>query len=207
MDVFVPFDAIDPKSRLEPPLTADERWSFATAMLADVLDAIEATGRSPRVLSTAPVDLPGSVLVDERPLTKAVNGLLGLTDDPLAIVMADLPLATPSAIDRLLTAEGDVVLAPGLGGGTNALVIRDPAFQADFHGCSIADHRRGADDADLSVQTVDSFALGVDIDEPDDLVEVLLHSRKTAATWLDEHGFTVTADETGRVGIERASGD
>lgn len=208
MDVFVPFDAIDPKSRLEPPLTPEERPSFAGAMLDDVLDTVEAAGHTPSVLATAPIDIPASVLVDERPLTRAVNGLLGLTDGPLAVIMADVPLATPAAVERLLDAPGDVVLAPGVGGGTNAVVVRDRAFEVDFHGCSIADHRDNAEAAGLTATTVDSYALGVDVDEPTDLAEVLLHSDGAAADWLERRGFAVVVDEAEvRVGVERRPGD
>lgn len=207
MDVFVPFDAIDPKCRLEPVLADAERGAFADAMLADVIDAIEATGRTPHVLSTAPIDVSASVLVDERPLTRAVNSLMTLSADPIAIVMADLPLVTPAAIDRLLTTEGDLVLAPGIGGGTNAAVVRSTAFEFDFHGCSIRDHRRQAAEADLEVGTVDSFALGIDIDEPADLAEVLLHSDGAAASWLADRGFEVVADDTDRVTVTRRSDD
>lgn len=207
MDIFVPFDALDPKGRLEPPLTGDERGAFADAMLADVISAIEASGNTPHVLSTAPLDVPVPVLVDERPLTRAVNSLHSLTDDDLAVVMADIPLVTPAAIDRLVETGGDVVLVPGVGGGTNAAVVRSTDFSFDFHGCSIRDHRDIAEAAGLRTATVDSYRLGVDIDEPDDLAEVLLHSKGRAATWLSDHGFTVVADEENRVGVERRPTD
>ena len=207
MDIFVPFDAHDPKSRLEPPLSAAERGSFAEAMLADVIDAIEATGHAPRVLSTAPMDLSVPVLVDERPLTKAVNGLFKLTEGPVAIVMADLPLITPEAIDRLVSTDGEVVIAPGVGGGTNALIVRDRAFHVDFHGCSFRDHRTIAERAELTVATVDSYSLACDIDEPADLAEVLLHSDGRASRWLERQGIVITESDEGRVTIERTTMD
>ena len=52
MDVFVPFDARDPNTRLSSLLSADQRQDFAGAMLADVLDAVRAVGHQPTVLST-----------------------------------------------------------------------------------------------------------------------------------------------------------
>lgn len=207
MDVFVPFDPLDPKRRLEPPLSAFEREAFAHAMLEDVLAAIEATDHAPHVLSTAPLDIDASVMVDERPLTRATNSLLRLSADPVAIIMADLPLVTPAAVDRLIGTEGDVVLVPGVGGGTNAAVVRSDDFAFDFHGCSIRDHHEAATAAGCTVATVDSYVLGVDIDEPGDLPEVLLHADGAAATWLADHGFVVVADDEDRVGIERRSED
>jgi 2-phospho-L-lactate guanylyltransferase len=94
-----------------------------------------------------------------------------------------------------------VVLAPGLGGGTNALVARDPAFEVDYHGASVRDHRRIARKAGLSTATVDSFRLAVDIDEPADLAEVLLHGDGAATAWLRNRGRVETTD--GRVRFVR----
>lgn len=206
MAVVVPYRVADPKSRLSPALEADERETFARLMLADVLDAVAATGREPTVLATEPVDLAVPVQVDDRPLTEAVNGVLPAGDgdedgEPVAVVMADLVLATPEAVERLLGTDGDVVLAPGRGGGTNALVARDPAFRVDYHGASVRDHRRICQEAGLAVEEVDSYRLGTDVDEPADLVEVLLHADGRAADWLAER-FELDADG-GRVGLGR----
>ena len=132
MDVIVPFAVDDPKSRLEPVLAPDERREFARAMLADVLDAVVTAGGSPHVLATAPFDptadrsgsLDPPVVVDDRPLTDAVNAALerhghaaaGPTAEPrtasssrdgVAVVMADLALATPGALARLFEPDRD----------------------------------------------------------------------------------------------------
>ena len=218
MRVVVPFGAERPKTRLSSVLDADERRAFARAMLRDVLDALASTGHDPTVVATAPVDCDASVEVDDRPLTEAVNGRLpgGAGDaaadadaaaeddrpDPVAVVMADLALATPAALERLFAPDADVVLAPGRGGGTNALVVRHPGFRVDYHGASIRDHRAIARDVGASTATVDSFRLATDVDEPGDLVEVLLHADGRAAAWLREAGFAVTATD-GRVEATR----
>jgi 2-phospho-L-lactate guanylyltransferase len=202
MEVVVPYRVADPKSRLAPTLDAGEREAFARLMLADVLDAVEATGREPTVLATEPVDVDAPVRVDDRPLTGAVNHALpGEGDEPVAVVMADLALATPDALERLFATPGEVVLAPGRGGGTNALLARDPAFHVDYHGASVRDHRRICGAADLEVDEVDSYRLGTDVDEPADLVEVLLHADGRAADWLAGR-FELDADG-GRVGLRR----
>jgi 2-phospho-L-lactate guanylyltransferase len=116
--------------------------------------------------------------------------------------MADLALATPTALDRLFVPETDVVLTPGRGGGTNAVVARHPDFRVDYHGASIRDHRTIAADVDASLATVDSYRLATDVDEPDDLVEVLLHGEGRAADWLRDRGFEVVARD-GRVEARR----
>ncbi|WP_136688899.1 2-phospho-L-lactate guanylyltransferase [Halorhabdus amylolytica] len=202
MRIFVPFDASESKTRLDPVLAPDERMDFARAMLADVLAAIEGTGGDPTVVATEPIDMQVPVTVDERPLDDAVNDRLADAVVPTAVIMSDLPLVTPETIDRLFSVDGEVVLAPGRGGGTNALVTRHPDFRVDYHDASIRDHRAIATKIGVDPIEVDSYRLGTDIDEPEDLAEVLLHSEGQASRWLRERGFEI-AIEPGRVGIKR----
>jgi 2-phospho-L-lactate guanylyltransferase len=208
MRVLVPYSERDPKSRLAPVLSAPERRSFARAMLADVVDAVRGAGHDPELLVPEPPDaaLPDvPATVDDRRLTPAVDAVLdrvGGQVPEVAVVMADLPLATPTALRRLVGVGGDVAVAPGRGGGTNALVVRDPAFPVDYHGASYRDHREAAAAAGLSVGVVDSMRLATDVDEPTDLAEVLLHGGGRARGWLVDAG--VELDPTGgRVGVRR----
>ncbi|ELZ30339.1 phospholactate guanylyltransferase [Halosimplex carlsbadense 2-9-1] len=213
MRVVVPFAPERPKTRLAPVLDEAGRVAFARTMLDDVLSVLSTLDRErgvpvdPLVLSTASVDCGAPVTVDDRQLTEAVNDYLPTSDgdDPVAVVMADLALVTPAALEGLFEPDADVVIAPGRGGGTNALVVRDPDFRVDYHGASVRDHRDIAREAGLSVAHVDSFRLATDVDEPADLVEVLLHGTGEAATWLREAGFSVVATD-GRVDVERNSG-
>ncbi|WP_123624434.1 2-phospho-L-lactate guanylyltransferase [Halorubrum sp. CSM-61] len=233
MEVLVPFSTDRPKSRLSGVLASDERVAFALAMLRDVLDAVAAAGGEPRVLATGPIDadLPCPVTVDDRPLTEAVNAALdarlgdehGESDaaERVAVVMADLALATPDALRELFAAgrEADVAIAPGRGGGTNAFVAGHPAFRVDYHGASYLDHRRIAEEAGASVAVVDSHRLATDVDEPADLAELLIHAEADAidgdggddaddtrepraARWLRGAGFALDTTD-GRVGVER----
>jgi 2-phospho-L-lactate guanylyltransferase len=151
-----------------------------------------------------------TVTADDRALTPAINRCLDRlsnTEAPfseLAVVMADLALITPAAIERLFAREGDIVLAPGRGGGTNAIVVRHPAFTVDYHGTSYRDHYQTATDASLSVGVVDSMRLGTDIDEPADLPEVLFHNNRTSSAWLQSVGIELSLNnDTGRVGVTR----
>jgi len=227
MRVAVPFDAVDPKTRLSPVLDAEERRAFARVLLTDVLDALQHAGREPTVYATADVDADVNadvdadvnadvgadvdVIVDERSLDPLVNGLLddrSLREDPLAVVMGDLGLVTPDAIERLFDPvvaadrTADLVLAPGRGGGTNALLVREDAFGVDFHGVSLRDHRRIAADAGIERVEVDSMRLSTDVDEPNDLVEVLLHGEGRAPEWLRERGVGVSVED-GRATVVR----
>jgi 2-phospho-L-lactate guanylyltransferase len=199
MRVLVPYAADDPKTRLADALDPGERAVFAHTMLEDVLAAVRAAGETPEVLATGPLDVEAAVAVDERPLTPAVNAALEGSEGPVAVVMADLALATGDALSALFERDGDVVLVPGRGGGTNALVARHPDFRVDYHGVSFRDHRRAARDADAEVAVVDSHRLSTDVDERADLVEVLLHGEGRSAAWLRDAGFSLATDDQRRV--------
>lgn len=233
MRVLVPFAVERPKTRLAEVLDLDERRAFAEAMLSDVLAAIRAAGHTPELLTTERLDRDVTQTVDDRSLGTAVDAVLAERDptpeSPLAILMADVPLATAESVRRLAgdrraaddgrragdggrdgegegtAASGqraDLVFVPGLGGGTNAMVVAHPAFRTDYHGASIRDHRRVAAQLDARVREVDSRRLATDVDDPADLAEVLLHGDGAARDWLVDAGFAVTTGD-GRVGVER----
>lgn len=195
MRILVPFDARTPKTRLSPVLGPTEREEFASVVLDDVLDVLRTAGHDPELLSTAPVDRELPVTVDQRPLTEAVNAALADATLPVAIVMADLALATVDSLDQLFAPDEDVVIAPGVGGGTNTLVVRHPEFRVDYHGASYRDHVEHAQASGASVEAVDSYRLALDVDDPGDLVEVLLHGEGDAATWLRAAGFELAESE------------
>ncbi len=156
-------------------------------------------------------DLVPEVVVDERDLTPAVNDRLATTAGPVAVVMADLALATPGAVGRLLRDGADaggrrpVTLVPGRGGGTNAVVARHPEFRVDYHGVSFRDHRRQVREVGAALRRVDSYRLSTDVDERDDLPEVLLHGGPRSRGWLRRAGFDLHVHE-GRVGVVRDGG-
>ncbi|WP_323192306.1 2-phospho-L-lactate guanylyltransferase [Halostella sp. PRR32] len=205
MRVIVPYDGKNPKTRLSEVLDHSERVAFGRAMLRDVLAVVRGVGGDPLVLSPTPVDIEDCpVRVDERPLSRAVNGQLRSSSNAIAVVMADLPLLTEAALERLLTSDGDVVLARGVGGGTNALVSRTADFAVDYHDNSYLDHRSAVRKTGATLTEVDSYRMATDIDEPDDLAELLLHGDGHAAQWLRDRGFRLTAD-SGRSGVERTA--
>ncbi|MFC4357596.1 2-phospho-L-lactate guanylyltransferase [Halobium salinum] len=201
MRVVVPFSADRPKTRLSDTLDPTERRAFARAMLGDVVETVRDAGADPEVLATEPVEVDAPVEVDDRRLSLAVNDALrdGL---PAAVVMADLALATQRSVRRLVDTEGDVVVAPGRGAGTNAIVVRHPEFRVDYHGASFLDHADAARELGAAIRVVDSFRLATDVDEPSDLVELLVHGDGAARDWLVDAGFELD-DDGGRVGIRR----
>ena len=76
MRLVVPVSGSDPKTRLSTVLSPDERREFTTAMLEDVLTALDAAGHRPEVVSTAPVPCDAPLTVDDRELDPLVNDLL-----------------------------------------------------------------------------------------------------------------------------------
>jgi len=206
MRVYIPFDPRDPKTRLSSVLDDDERVELSFAMLEDVYEAVSETSHSPVVLSTLPLEREPvrgfDIEVCSKPLTPAVNAVLEKEEVPVAVVVADLPLVTPAAVELLFAHDEDFVVAPGRGGGTNAFVTRLPDFRVDYHGTSFLDHLEAAHELGADVGVVDSFRLLTDADEPEDLVEVLLHGEGRAAGFVRER-FELTEDEENRVRAKR----
>lgn len=107
MRTLVPFGITDPKTRLASLLDASERRAFARAMLADVVQGLAEAGAAPEVVATAPIECDAPVTVDDRSLDSAMNDALASADGPVAIVMADLALATPAAFEQLFTPDAE----------------------------------------------------------------------------------------------------
>ena len=203
MKVYVPFSPENPKTRLSSLLTDEERVEFVYACLEDVVNALERTDAAePIVLSTDPVETEHDNVVRDDPLTPAVNAVLRKAEPPVGVVVADLPLVTSDALRRLFAPEEGFVVAPGRGGGTNAFITRISGFRVDYHGTSFLDHIEKARELGADVRVIDSFRLSTDADEPEDIVEVLLHGEGHAAEFARER-FELIEDEKERVTVER----
>lgn len=203
----IPFRPVNPKTRLSGLLSQAERETFARAMLADVVDAVRAAGLEPLVLSTHPYDCPGAgVQVAPVGLSDALNALLPALGGPVLVIMADLPLVTPETVREIAGSRAEIAIAPGRGGGTNAILIRDPArFHVDYYEVSVQKHLAIAAAAGLSVEVVDSFRLYLDLDEEEDLVDLLIHGEGRARACLESLGIGLRA-ACGRVCLERRPG-
>ncbi len=203
----IPFKPRNPKTRLSCVLGLPEREKFAEMMLCDVIVAVSKAGCDPFILATEPFTFDGiRVAEDPRGLNESLNDLLAVTPGPLLIIMADVPLASPEAIRRMVESTADVALVPGRGGGTNAIYLAAASrFHVDYYGASFQKHRRIAEESGLSCEVVDSFRLHTDIDEKEDLVELLIHGKGMSSGYLQELGFALSI-EKGRIGVERRAG-
>ena len=208
--VVIPFKNQGAKSRLASVLSPQERQLLSFAMLKDVLDAVLgqgwATVLSRPGLNVVDIGYDVEIQESELDLNDALNSLIacearqGWPLDML-ICMADLALLRQDDVVGILSCEGDVVLCPGRGGGTNMILIRSPKFRTCYHGLSFPKHLAFALQAGLEVSIYESFRAGCDIDEPEDLAEVLLHGRGRSKNVLEEMGFALS--ENGRAGLCR----
>ncbi|MDD1710841.1 MAG: 2-phospho-L-lactate guanylyltransferase [Methanoregulaceae archaeon] len=201
---LIPFKPRNPKTRLSCVLELPEREKFAQMMLCDVVVAARQAGCDPFILGTEPFSFNGlPVVVDPAGLNESINAYLEKTPGPLLIIMADVALASASAIKRLITTEADMAIVPGTGGGTNALYLSHAdRFRVSYYGMSFEKHLRIAEECDLSCEVVDSFLIHTDIDEKEDLVELLIHGKGMSNRYLHELGFVLSADK-GRVSVVR----
>lgn len=208
----IPFKPRNPKTRLSCVLSQEERESFARSMLADVVEAVRGAGCSPCILSTELYGFEGSgfrgaaVTVNPSGLNEALNTILAGMDGPCLIVMADLPLLTPEAVRLLTSTNMKVAIAPGRGGGTNAIYLAEASrFRVDYYGASFLKHLAIARQSGLSCEMPDSFRLHTDVDEKEDLVELLIHGSGESRRFLEDLGFELLI-ERGRVGVFRKPG-
>ncbi|HJJ47469.1 MAG TPA: 2-phospho-L-lactate guanylyltransferase [Methanocorpusculum sp.] len=203
---LIPFRPVNPKIRLSPVLSQDEREDFARAMISDVVACVKDAGCKPVLLSTSAFsfdDAAVEVRVVAEGLNEALNHALPKCSAPVLIIMSDLPLVRGADVCRLLETKEDMAIVPGLGGGTNIIFVKDPArYHVQYYGYSFARHLEIAKECGLSVEIVDSMRMSADVDEPGDLVELLIHGTGFSRAWLDAHDFSLSI-ESGRLKIVR----
>lgn len=192
MKALIPYKRKNAKSRLSPALSLDEREEFVELMLRDVVGCLQKAGvENIDVLTTpdngVPEDLQVNVIPDKHDLNEAINGYLGREKEPVLIIMADIPLVKTENIKELISRPEDVVIVPGKGGGTNILFIKDPSnFHVKYYGSSFLNHCSIARSRNCSFSVYDSFLLSTDIDEPHDLVEIMLHGHGKSKEYVTE---------------------
>ena len=178
------------KNRLATVLTAKERHGLVIAMLRDVIGALcnthQLTGvllvsREPLIQSLIPshptlhywqepagCDLSAAITAASEHL-KNVLGATGVM-----IIPADVPLITPQHIRRLLNKHKKVTLVPDdQQMGTNCLICTPPNnIPVLYDGNSFKPHLANAKKLNLDPLTVCCEAFSLDIDTPEDLVQL-----------------------------------
>ena len=209
MRAVIPFKKSNAKSRLSSLLSEKEREELAMAMLNDVAEKLVSSGCFDviDILSTSMIEVEGvNTVLTGMGLNEALNEYLGKMsshkiNEPVLIIMADIPLVSIKNILDIVSTKADIVIAPGRMGGTNAIFIRDPAsFHVDYYGASFLKHLKIA--SKLHTEIFDSFNLSTDIDEVPDLIEVLLHGKGQSQEYLRKIGIDILAN-MGRLGVRR----
>lgn len=192
------------KSRLAPLLNPEQRKSLFFQLAERVIgtlhasrgiDAVAVVTASPEVAAFArALDAIPILQSTDVGMSAAVNfALTELRDrqlDRVLIVPADLPLITPTAVERVLLAGGSgpgMVLVPDRHRvGTNALLCCPPGIlEPCFGGHSFERHRIAAEAAAIEVQVLDIEELALDLDCPQD-VEYLRQHADASGTRLSD---------------------
>lgn len=209
MRAVIPFKKSNAKSRLQALLSEKEREDLAMAMLADVVGTLAGSDCFDviDILSTSFIYVEDTnIVLTELGLNEALNEYLSKMsshnlNEPVLIIMADIPLVSKKNIKDIVSSQADIVIAPGRMGGTNAVFIRNPlSFHVDYYGASFLKHLEIA--KNLYVEVFDSFNLSTDIDEVSDLAEVLIHGKGHSKAYLEKISIRILANK-GRVGVER----
>ena len=203
------------KKRLAPLLNPLERRAFALAMLEDVLYALSGgAGIEAVVVSSDPeVRARAAALaaraLDEGPADIGLNAAIALAaqhlrtpDIPLMVVVADLPLLTPAAVDAFVRAgldsgsRGPLVAVSRDGRGTNAIFVPGSVpFAPAFGTSSAASH--------LNLPGAFAWhdpAFALDVDTPRDLARLLVSAHAGRA--LELAGEMGLARRLARTGCE-----
>src|SRR3954454_19662214 len=176
--IVVPYRGRGGKRRLAP-LDDEAREGGAAAMLADVVAAATAVGRTlvvagelPSGLADAPVEL---VADPGRGQGAAVAAALAhVAGGPALVVNADLPCATPRARLALLGGlpEGGLAVAAAADGTTNALALSSPSLFEPVYGPGSAGRFLALAPVPELARSASVPALANDVDTLDDLLRL-----------------------------------
>jgi 2-phospho-L-lactate/phosphoenolpyruvate guanylyltransferase len=190
---IVPVKALaDAKSRLAGELDPIARRLLTIAMFEDVVAALQATAGLGQVVVVSPdremwrrAEAIGCRVVEEPP-APGLNASLARAaattgTEALLVVAADLPLATPASLARVVdaAARAAVVVVPSHdGAGTNLLAWQDSASFAPAFGAASAERHL----AQPGALRLDDADLALDVDTVDDLHAVAARLDRASVT-------------------------
>ena len=190
------------KQRLSPLLSAGERFALAEAMLQDVLAALDVCSHRKHVTLVSgdarahrlarqygfgiidDLGDPGETGAIEMATRAAIEHGTEFT----LVLPADIPLITATEVNRIFDTaprEGTVLAASASGRGTNG-VMQQPAglFPLRFGNDSFLPHLAAARATGKPVEVLRLAGIGVDIDEPADLADLVAASGETRSERL-----------------------
>jgi 2-phospho-L-lactate/phosphoenolpyruvate guanylyltransferase len=158
-----------------------DRPGLAAAMVADVLDALDAVSELDGVIvvTAQAVSARTDVQIVHDPVeagqsaaaSRGIAAALERGFERVLLVPGDCPALDPAEVSALLAVRGDVVIVPDRHGtGTNALLLAPPDVMAPAFGeGSFARHERLAGEAGAAFVVAEAGSLELDVDTPDDL--------------------------------------
>ena len=190
------------KERLSAVLSPAQRRTLAEAMLQDVLSAVAAVNRHTcvAVVTSDPfaADLARhyqfEIIADPANLGEsdaiahATRYCIAQGEDSTLVIPGDIPLVQAADIEQVLQAappQGSVLVPGWDGRGSNA-VLRRPAdlFPLRFGNDSFQPHLRAAQATGRPCRVLQLPRLGLDVDNPTDLVQLLAAEGETRAQQL-----------------------
>jgi 2-phospho-L-lactate guanylyltransferase len=176
--------------RLSGVLDRAGRRVLQSAMLGDVLAALAGSARLGEIVvvtsdprARAVAESVGARTVPDHDPPQGINaavarGIAALDARSALVVVSDLPLITAADVDHLVGAapEGDAaVLARSADGtGTNAMLLTPPsALVPELGPDSLARHLAQASAVGVPAEVVHHPGIGLDVDTPDDLAELV----------------------------------
>ena len=201
--ILIPVKNLDnAKERLSPALSPAQRRALAKAMMQDVLAAVAAVNHNTRVAVVTSDPFAGGLAQGYRFEVIADPANLGETDaishatrhciaqgeDSTLVIPGDIPLVQAADIEQVLQAappQGSVLVPGWDGRGSNA-VLRRPAdlFPLCFGNDSFQPHLRAAQATGMPCRVLQLPRLGLDVDNPADLAQLLAAEGETRAQQL-----------------------
>ena len=198
--VIVPVkDLSKAKDRLSSLLPQQERTELAYAMLEDVLLALKGSKLADRkfivTLDTKAIKIAEGMGIEviieteQNGESASVDYASGICKEKGAlsvlVIPGDAPLITSEDIDFVLGKEMNenpsIVFVPARDEyGTNAILRKPPdAIPSMFGDDSFNKHKAAADERDIPYESYENPRIGLDIDRPEDLIELLSYKSDT----------------------------
>ena len=190
------------KERLSPVLSQKRRRDLAEAMLQDVLQALASVNHHTRVgvvtsdpFAGALAQRYGFAIIpdpanrgESDAIAHATEHCVARGEDNTMVIPGDIPLVQPEDIEQVLDAapaQGSVLVPGWDGRGSNA-VWRRPAnlFPLRFGNDSFQPHLRAARATGMPCVVLRLPRIGLDVDNPGDLAELLAAGGNTGTQRL-----------------------
>lgn len=190
------------KERLSPVLSQEKRRALAEAMLQDVLQALASVNHHTRVgvvtsdpFARALAQRYGFAIIpdpanlgESDAIAHATEHCVAHGEDNTMVIPGDIPLVQPEDIEQVLNAapaQGSVLVPGWDGRGSNA-VWRRPAnlFPLRFGNDSFQPHLRAARATGMPCVVLRLPRIGLDVDNPGDLAELLVAGGNTGTQRL-----------------------